>query len=81
MDSFFKAFSFYRETNCCKWFIGESTLVIIGEYNADDFSRFIGEQTVELQANHPSHCTVANIATTEFWGPEASLPYNQGTLD
>ena len=48
MDSFFKAFSFYRETNCCEWIIGESTLVIIGEYNAHGFNHFIGEQTVEL---------------------------------
>ena len=50
----FKALSFYRETNCCQWIIGESTLFVIGEYNSDGFGRFIGEQTVELQANHPS---------------------------
>ena len=49
----FKAFSFYRETNCCEWIIGESTLIIIGKYNADVLSVFIGKQTVELQANHP----------------------------
>ena len=49
----FKAFSFYRETNCCEWIIGESTLVIIGKYNTDVSSLFIGKQTVELQANHP----------------------------
>ena len=28
--------------------------MIIGEYNSDGFSRFIGEQTVELQENHPT---------------------------
>ena len=66
----FKAFSFYRETNCCEWIIGESTLVIIGKYNTDVSSLFIGKQTVELQANHPPQINTVSciISLTAIYG-------------